>query len=195
MASSRATGGAIRVVIVDDQRLMRDGLRVLLELQEGLAVVGEAGNGAEALAQVAALQPDVVLMDVRMPEMDGVAATRALAARGPRPRVLVLTTFDDDQYVFDALKAGAAGYVLKDLPAAELAAAIRAVHRGGVQLEPSIASKVVAEFSRLHAAPEATPEVVGSPARHGAQQHIEELTTREREVLRLLATGASNREI
>lgn len=188
IAASGRTERPIRVLLVDDQRLMRDGLRALLELQDGLAIVGEAGDGAEALDRVAALEPDVVLMDVRMPGMDGVAATRALAARGARPRVLVLTTFDDDQYVFDALKAGAAGYVLKDLPAAELAAAIRTVHAGGVELDPAVASKVVAEFSRLHAAPIPTPPPP-------APALVEELTPREREVLRLLATGASNREI
>ena len=187
---------AIRVLIVDDQRLMRDGLRVLLELQEGIAIVGEGGNGVEALAQVAATQPDVVLMDVRMPQMDGVEATRALRERGDLPRILILTTFDDDQYVFDALKAGAAGYVLKDLPAADLAAAIRTVHAGGVHLDPAVASKVVAEFSRLHATPSATPAAAApGPASAQSGVPVEELTPREREVLRLLATGASNREI
>lgn len=189
---------AIRVLIVDDQRLMRDGLRVLLELQEGIAIVGEGGNGVEALAQATATRPDVVLMDVRMPQMDGVEATRALRERGDRPRILVLTTFDDDQYVFDALKAGAAGYVLKDLPAADLAAAIRTVHGGGVHLDPAVASKVVAEFSRLHAAPApAVPAAVPTAQPNGAQPigPVEELTPREREVLRLLATGSSNREI
>ena len=183
---------AVRVLIVDDQRLMRDGLRVLLEVQEGIAIVGEGGNGMEALAQVAATRPDVVLMDVRMPQMDGVEATRALRERGDRPRILILTTFDDDHYVFEALKAGAAGYVLKDLPAADLAAAIRTVHAGGVHLDPAVASKVVAEFSRLHAAPPAAP-ASSSDASSGAP--TEELTPREREVLGLLATGASNREI
>jgi DNA-binding NarL/FixJ family response regulator len=189
---------AIRVLIVDDQRLMRDGLRALLEIQDGIAIVGEAGNGVEALAQVDATRPDVVLMDVRMPQMTGVEATRALRERADRPRILVLTTFDDDQYVFDALKAGAAGYVLKDLPAADLAAAIRTVHSGGVHLDPSVASKVVAEFARLHApAVVATPESP-SPSTPPGTQHaapVDDLTPREREVLRLLATGASNREI
>ena len=185
---------AVRVLIVDDQRLMRDGLRVLLEVQEGIAIVGEGGNGMEALAQAAATRPDVVLMDVRMPQMDGVEATRALRQRGDRPRILILTTFDDDHYVFEALKAGAAGYVLKDLPAADLAAAIRTVHAGGVHLDPAVASKVVAEFSRLHAAPPpAAAPASSSDASAGAP--TEELTPREREVLGLLATGASNREI
>ncbi len=186
------TGEPIRVLIVDDQRLMRDGLRALLELQEGIAIVGEAANGVEALAQSAALTPDVVLMDVRMPQMNGVEATRALCERGPLPRILILTTFDDDQYVFDALKAGAAGYVLKDLPAADLASAIRTVHGGGVHLDPAVASKVVAELARLQA-----PVAVPSPATPAAPPPalVEDLTPREREVLRLLATGASNREI
>ena len=192
----RAMDSAIRVLIVDDQRLMRDGLRVLLELQEGIAIVGEGGNGVEALAQVAATQPDVVLMDVRMPQMNGVEATRALRERGELPRILILTTFDDDQYVFDALKAGAAGYVLKDLPAADLAAAIRTVHTGWVHLDPSVASKFLSGFSRLHAVPSAAP-ATAAPVPTSAQPGVpvEELTPREREVLRLLATGASNREI
>lgn len=185
----------IRVLVVDDQRLMRDGLRALLELQAGLLVVGEAGNGVEALAQVAALQPDVVLMDLRMPQLDGVAATRAIRERGPQPRVLVLTTFDDDQYVFAALKAGAAGYVLKDLPATELAAAIRTVHQGGVHLDPAVASKVVAELARLQAPGAGVPPVVPALSAPLAPPQVEELTAREHDVLRLLATGASNREI
>ncbi len=186
----------IRVLIVDDQRLMRDGLRALLELQDGLAIVGEAGGGHDALAAVAATAPDVVLMDVRMPQMSGVEATRALRERGDRPRILILTTFDDDQYVFDALKAGAAGYVLKDLPAAELAAAIRTVHGGGVHLDPSVASKVVAELARLHAPASAPAPVAAPPSTLPANAGpVEELTPREHEVLRLLATGASNREI
>jgi DNA-binding NarL/FixJ family response regulator len=185
---------AIRVLIVDDQRLMRDGLRALLEIQDGIAIVGEAGNGVEALTQAATTAPDVVLMDLRMPQMTGVEATRALRERGDRPRILVLTTFDDDEYVFDALRAGAAGYVLKDLPAADLAAAIRTVHNGGVHLDPSVASKVVAELARLHAAP---PEPSLSPSAPSPQPSAlaDDLTPREREVLRLLATGASNREI
>ncbi len=186
----------IRVLIVDDQRLMRDGLRALLELQDGLAIVGEAGSGHDALAEVAATAPDVVLMDVRMPQMSGVEATRALRERGDRPRILILTTFDDDQYVFDALKAGAAGYVLKDLPAAALAAAIRTVHGGGVHLAPTVASKVVAELARLHV-PASAPAPVAAPASTlpASAGPVEELTPREHEVLRLLATGASNREI
>ncbi|HEY8601644.1 MAG TPA: response regulator transcription factor [Thermomicrobiales bacterium] len=195
MAGEGQGNESIRVLIADDQRLMRDGLRALLELQDGIVIVGEAGNGVEALDQSAELAPDVVLMDVRMPQMTGVEATRTLRERGARPRILVLTTFDDDQYVFDALKAGASGYVLKDLPAADLAAAIRTVHGGRVHLDPSVASKVVAELARLQAQPAAAPHSAPSNAGASMVPFAEELTPREREVLRLLATGASNREI
>ncbi len=174
----------IRVLLVDDQRLMREGLRVLLELEPGLEVVGEAGNGKEALEAYAALRPDVVLMDVRMPEMDGVEATRRLRERHPEARIIILTTFDDDAYVFEGLRAGALGYLLKDVSGGELAEAIRMVMAGGAFLSPSVARKVVAEFSRL--APPARPPDEGLP---------EPLSEREKEVLRLLAQGLSNREI
>jgi DNA-binding NarL/FixJ family response regulator len=196
MTSDIEPPAPIRVLIVDDQRLMRDGLRALLELQDGIAIVGEAENGVAALAQSVALAPDVVLMDVRMPQMNGVEATRALRERGERPRILVLTTFDDDQYVFDALKAGASGYVLKDLPAADLAAAIRTVHGGKVHLDPAVAAKVVAELARLQAPAQSPAAAVSLVApRVATAPFVEELTPREREVLRLLATGSSNREI
>ncbi len=174
----------IRVLLVDDQRLMREGLRVLLELEGGLEVAGEAGDGEEALEQYAALQPDVVLMDVRMPGMDGVEATRRLRERWPDARIIILTTFDDDAYVFEGLRAGAMGYLLKDVSGNDLAEAIRTVVAGGALLAPSVARKVVAEFSRL--APPARPPDEGLP---------EPLSEREKEVLRLLAQGLSNREI
>lgn len=175
---------AIRILLVDDQRLMREGLRVLLELEEGLEVVGEAGDGKEALELYAALRPDVVLMDVRMPGMDGVEATRRLRERWPEARILILTTFDDDAYVFEGLRAGALGYLLKDVSGGDLAEAIRMVAAGGAPLAPSVARKVVAEFSRL--APPSRPPDEGLP---------EPLSEREKEVLRLLAQGLSNREI
>lgn len=174
----------IRVLLVDDQRLMREGLRVLLELEPGLEVVGEAGNGKEALEAYVAFRPDVVLMDVRMPEMDGVEATRRLRERHPEARIIILTTFDDDAYVFEGLRAGALGYLLKDVSGDELAEAIRIVMAGGAFLSPSVARKVVAEFSRL--APPARPPDEGLP---------EPLSEREKEVLHLLAQGLSNREI
>ncbi len=176
----------IRVLLVDDQRLMREGLRTLLELEPGLAVAGEAANGQEALALYAELKPDVVLMDVRMPVLDGVEATRRLLARDPGAHVIILTTFDDDEYVFEGLRAGAQGYLLKDVSIQELADAIRTVVGGGVLIQPSVARKVVAEFARLRPpAPRPAP-TTGLP---------EALSERELEVLRLLADGLTNREI
>jgi DNA-binding NarL/FixJ family response regulator len=187
MARSAGKAGPIRVQLVDDQRLMRDGLHALLELQEDVAVVGEAADGREAVAVALELRPDVVVMDLRMPVMDGVEATSELTRRLPSARVLVLTTFDDDEYVFAALDAGAAGYVLKDVPAAELAAAIRTVHSGGMHLGGSVAAKVVAELSRSAHARRATAG--------GVAQGIPYLTPRELDVLRLIGLGASNSEI
>jgi len=174
----------IRVLLVDDQKLMREGLRVLLEMEPDLEVAGEAGDGKAALAAYAEQQPDVVLMDIRMPGMDGVEATRRLRERWPEARVIILTTFDDDEYVFEGLRAGALGYLLKDVSGHELAEAVRTVVKGGALIEPSVARKVVAEFARL--APPARPPDAGLP---------EPLTEREKEILRLLAQGLSNREI
>lgn len=174
---------AVRVLLADDQRLMREGLRTLLELEPGLVVAGEAGNGAEALARYAELRPDVVLMDVRMPVLDGVEATRRLSAEFPGARVIILTTFDDDEYVFEGLRAGALGYLLKDVSIQELAEAIRTVMAGGVLIQPSVARKVVAEFARLRPA---------APSQTGL---AEALSEREVEILRLLAGGLTNREI
>lgn len=173
-----------RILIVDDQRLMREGLRTLLELEPDFAVAGEAGDGAAALEAYEASTPDIVLMDIRMPGMDGVEATRRLRARHPGARVIILTTFDDEAYVFDGLRAGAQGYLLKDLSGDELATAIRTVMAGGALIEPSVARKVFAEFARL--APAARPLDGGL---------AEPLTEREREVLRGVAEGLSNREI
>ncbi len=144
---------AVSILLVDDQRLMREGLRTLLELEPGLTVAGEVSNGQEALDAYASQHPDVVLMDVRMPVMDGVEATRRLVARDPQARVIILTTFDDDEYVFEGLRAGALGYLLKDVSISELAEAIRTVVAGGVLIQPSVARKVVAEFARLRSAP------------------------------------------
>ncbi len=177
-------GKGIRVLLVDDQRLMRDGLRTLLELEGDLEVVGEAGDGEQALKAYEELRPDVVLMDVRMPVMDGVEATRRVVERWPDARVIIVTTFDDDEYVFDGLRAGARGYLLKDVSGHELAEAVRAVAAGGALIEPSVARKVLAEFSRL--APAARPSAVAL---------AEPLSEREMEILRLLARGLTNREI
>jgi DNA-binding NarL/FixJ family response regulator len=174
----------IKVLLVDDQSLIRQGLRALLELEPDLEIVGEAENGENAINLVAQLQPDVVLLDIRMPIMDGVAATQEIHKRFPGIKVLVLTTFDDDQYVTAALQNGAMGYLLKDTPSEELAVAIRAVHKGYTQLGPGIVRKLLTQF------PSAT--ATQSPP---APPSLAELTPREKEVLRLIATGASNREI
>jgi DNA-binding NarL/FixJ family response regulator len=170
----------ISLLIADDQRLMRDGLRTLLELEADFRVAGEAENGQDALEKYAALQPDVVLMDIRMPVMDGVEAIRRLRAAAPGARVIILTTFDDDETVFEGLRAGALGYLLKDVSGEELADAIRTVARGGALIDPSITRKVVAEFTRM-----------ASPA----ARLDEPLSRREVEILRLLAEGQTNREI
>ncbi|HEY9727585.1 MAG TPA: response regulator transcription factor [Chroococcales cyanobacterium] len=174
----------IRVLLVDDQSLVRQGLKALLELEPDLQVVGEAENGQNAIALVETLQPDVVLMDIRMPVMDGVAATREIFRRFPDTKILVLTTFDDDEYVSEALRYGASGYLLKDTPSEELANAIRGVHKGYTQLGPGLIEKVMAKVSAPAPMTTVTPP-----------SGWEELTPREREVLRLIAHGASNREI
>ncbi|MBX3050135.1 MAG: response regulator transcription factor [Caldilineaceae bacterium] len=179
-----AENNPIRLLLVDDQRLLRDGMRILLELEPDLKVVGEAANGVEALARYGELRPDVVLMDVKMPEMDGVAATRQLLIDHPEAKVVILTTFDDDEYVFEGIRAGALGYLLKALSGEELADAIRTVAAGGALIEPSVARKVMAEFART-----------SHPSAQTAEKLIEPLSEREIEVLRLLANGLSNREI
>jgi DNA-binding NarL/FixJ family response regulator len=174
----------IQLLLVDDQRLMRDGLRILLELESDFEVVGEAEDGAQALEAYRQLSPDVVLMDIRMPEMDGVEATRRLREADPNSKVIILTTFDDNEYVFEGLRAGALGYLLKDVSGDELADAIRKVAAGGSMIEPSVARKVVAEFARL------------APATLEAKEElIEPLSEREIEILKLVSQGLTNREI
>ena len=170
----------IRVAIVDDQTLIREGLASLLALVPDLTVVGKAADGREALALVAELSPDVVLMDVRMPGMNGVAATREIRARYPHTRVIVLTTFDNDEYVFESLRAGASGYLLKNADPDHLATAIRAVYAGDSILDPAVTEKVIRR---------ATHPEEEEPAL------TERLTRREREVLRWMAEGATNAEI
>ena len=193
----------IGVLVVDDQRLMRDGIASLLSLQEGIEVVGTASDGNEAVAQAVALQPDVILMDVRMPVMDGVAATEQIRRQLPSCRILMLTTFDDEQYVIQALQAGASGYLLKDIPASDLAKAVHALHKGIYQLDPSVAGKVFASLTPPHSTGTAIRSVPGFPSSKGITDSNEntsptktsELTGREIEVLRLIARGATNREI
>ncbi len=175
---------SISVLVVDDQALIRSGLTMILETEPDLDVVGEASDGREAVRLAKRLRPDVVLMDVRMPEMDGIEATRRLVRdRGDEPhcRILILTTFDLDEYVFDALRAGASGFLLKDTPPNELAAAIRVVAAGEALLSPSVTRKLISEF--------ATQPGVRPNGR------LDELTEREREVLQEMARGLSNTEI
>ena len=173
---------AVPVLLVDDQALFREALGMLLATHDGVTIVGEAANGEEALRLAHTLHPDVILMDLLMPVVDGVAATRRLHTELPACQVIALTTFDDDEYVFEALRAGAIGYLLKDVSAQRLVEAIQAAARGESFLQPSIAAKVVAEFAR-----QSTPPV--------AEPLPEPLTRREVETLRLLVAGANNKEI
>lgn len=175
----------IRILLVDDQTLVRQGIQTLLDLETDLTVVGSAVHGQQAIELVERLQPDVVLMDIRMPVMDGVAATREICRRWPHIGVIILTTFDDDEYVIEGLKAGARGYMLKDADSGEIIAAIRIVARGEALIQPSITRKVLAEFSRLAtSAPTTWPSPLAEP-----------LTEREMDVLHGIAAGHSNREI
>jgi DNA-binding NarL/FixJ family response regulator len=175
----------IRVLVADDQGMVRSGFSILLNAQPDIEVVGEAVNGQEAVARVADLCPDVILMDVRMPVMDGLQATRQIAAADDddAPRILVLTTFDLDDYVYEALRAGASGFLLKDASAGELAAAVRVVASGDALLAPGVTRRLIAEFARL-----------GAP-RAASRKNLDDLTERETEVLALVARGMSNAEI
>lgn len=175
----------IRVLLCDDQELVRAGFRLILELEEDLEVVGEAADGKQCVREVALLRPDVVLMDIRMPRMDGIEATRQLVSAGSPARVLVLTTFDLDEHVYDAMRAGASGFLLKDVPREQLVFAVRAVARGDAFMAPALTRRLVERY-------------VGAPAptsANGVPARLEVLSEREREVFGLLARGASNAEI
>ena len=172
---------SIKVLVADDQSLVRAGFRMLLSDQPDIEVVAEAVNGREAVEKAARFQPSVVLMDIRMPELDGLGATRRILEADPRARVLILTTFDLDEYVYEALRAGASGFVLKDDPPEQLLAAIRTVAAGDALLSPAVTRRVIREFTRV---PRVTP-----PA------GVADLTEREREVFRLIVEGLSNAEI
>jgi len=173
----------VRVVIADDQGMVRSGFTTLLNSEPDIEVIGEAVNGAEAVSRAAALRPDVILMDVRMPVLDGLQATRQITAMTDPPRVLVLTTFDLDDYVYQALRWGASGFLLKDASAEELANAVRVVAAGDALLAPGVTRRLIAEFARL-----------GAP-RGPSRRQLDDLTERETEVLALVARGMSNAEI
>jgi DNA-binding NarL/FixJ family response regulator len=175
---------SVRVLIADDQSLVRSGFRMVLQAHDDIEVVGEAANGEQAIDGARRLQPDVVLMDIRMPQLDGIAATHKITAgdAGHPARILILTTFDLDEYVYDALAAGASGFLLKDVPAQQLVDAIRVVARGDALLAPTITKRLIEDFSRAR------------PARADVSG-LDELTAREREVLGLIARGLSNAEI
>ncbi|TBR56840.1 DNA-binding response regulator [Westiellopsis prolifica IICB1] len=174
----------IRLLLVDDQTLIRDGIRAMLNLEADLEVVGTADNGENAIAQVKALEPDVVLMDIRMPVMDGREATGIISQQFPNIKVIVLSTFDDDEYIADAMRAGAKGYLLKDMPSEELAQAIRFVHKGYTQMGPGVLEKIIAKVQVSEPVSPKLPE-----------PKLDLLTDREQDVLRLIAVGATNREI
>ncbi|MDQ0750116.1 DNA-binding NarL/FixJ family response regulator [Streptomyces africanus] len=179
-----SAGRPIRVLIVDDQAMVRQGFTVLLGTQPGIEVVGEAKNGEDGVAMAAGTAPDVVLMDIRMPGIGGIEATARITTANPDIRVLVLTTFDLDEYVYDALRAGASGFLLKDASSEQLAEAVRVIAAGDALLAPVITRKLIAEFSRLDDRPRAP-----------LKERIGDLTERETEVLTLIAQGLSNAEI
>ncbi|MEU4169383.1 response regulator transcription factor [Streptomyces sp. NPDC026665] len=176
--------GTIRVLIADDQQMVRQGFTVLLNTNPGIEVIGQAVDGLDAVRQVAELAPDVVLMDIRMPELGGIEATRRITTDTPHIKVLVLTTFDLDEYVYEALRAGASGFLLKDASAEQLAEAVRVVAAGDALLAPGITRRLIAEFSRL-----------GTTPRTPLKQRVGDLTERETEVLAHIAQGLSNAEI
>jgi DNA-binding NarL/FixJ family response regulator len=180
--SDTVVSDAIRVVVADDQELVRTGLRMVLEVEDDIELVGEARDGAEAVQLVRELDPDVVLMDIRMPDVDGLEATRRILHDGAGPRVVILTPVDLDEYVYQALQAGASGFVLKDIPPEQLVAAIRAVAAGDRMLSPSVTKRLIESFVRTPLPAPPPPEVA-------------ELTPRELEMLRLVARGLSNAEI
>ena len=185
----------VRVVLADDQALLRKGFRMILEAEDGIEIVGEAADGSDAVRLVELYRPDVVLMDVRMPVLDGIEATRAITTSdaGSETRVLILTTFDLDEYAFSALRAGASGFLLKDVPPAELVGAIRTVARGDAVVSPRVTRRLLEEYSDK--LPDLSADGHGTPSAGDAHPALAQLTDREREVLLAVADGLSNAEI
>jgi len=184
------TNKKIRILLADDQELIRKGLTIILNHQPDLEVVGQAADGAEVIQQAKALRPDVILMDLKMPNVNGIQATRQILSAQPRAQIIVLTTYDTDEWVFDAIRAGAVGYLLKDATTDTLADAVRGAMRGESQIDPAVARRVLREFQHLMGTPpDTTPE---PPAE---EVTLEQLSSRETEVLQLLAEGLSNKDI
>ncbi len=173
----------IKILIADDQKLIREGLKVLLELEKDFVVVGEASNGEEAFELYIKLKPDIVLMDLKMPKMNGVEGIIKIKEAFPQAKIIILTTFDDDQYVYEGLKSGALGYILKDTSIEKLSESIRTVYNGGALIEPSITKKILSELSKIEKPKKSKEEL------------IEELSLREVEILKLIAKGYTNQEI
>lgn len=180
----------IKVLIVDDQRLMREGLKTILDLEDDLTVIDIAENGKDALDKISLNKPDVVLMDIRMPIMNGVECTRLIKQQYPEIKVLILTTFDDDEYIIDALKNGAIGYLLKDLPSEKLIGAVRDIYNGSSIMQPEIAAKLISHITSTNGAFHGSSHQAAI-----SKKDIDELTDREKDILKLVAKGLNNKEI
>ncbi len=191
----RDTMTKIRVLLADDQDIIRTGLTIILNHQPDLEVVGQAADGVEAVELTKRLQPDVILMDIKMPRLNGIQATRQIMAAMPRTQIIILTTYDTDDWVFDGIRAGAVGYLLKDAPGENLAEAVRGAMRGESQMDPTVARKVLREFQHLTAPHRLVTDPLASVPTAAAEEPLEKLTDREEEILKLLAAGLPNKEI
>ncbi|MBI5563582.1 MAG: response regulator transcription factor [Chloroflexi bacterium] len=185
----------IRVLLADDQDIIRTGLTIILNHQADIEVIGQAADGIEAVEFAKKLQPDVILMDIKMPHLNGIQATRQIVAALPKTQIIILTTYDTDDWVFDGIRAGAIGYLLKDTSGDNLAEAVRGALRGESQIDPTVARKVLREFQQLTARRSAAPQPMAAPQPVVEEEPLERLTDREEEVLKLLAGGLANKEI
>lgn len=185
----------IRVLLADDQDIIRTGLTIILNHQADIEVVGQAADGAEAIELAKRLQPDVILMDIKMPRLNGIQATRQIVTALPKTQIIILTTYDTDDWVFDGIRAGAIGYLLKDTSGDNLAEAVRGALRGESQIDPTVARKVLREFQQLASRRAAAPQPMAAPPPVIEDEPMERLTDREEEVLKLLAGGLANKEI